>query len=49
MGRGMYEFVWHWTKGNKKIFTRNDGVAEQAMKDGFLVMGKRLKPHIIKY
>lgn len=44
----MYEFVWHWTKGNKKIFTRRVDVAEKAMKEGFLVMGIRKKPHIFK-
>lgn len=44
----MYEFVWHWTKGNKKIYTRRTDVAEKAMREGFLVMGVREKPHIFK-
>ena len=45
----MYEFIWHWTKGNKKIYTRRADVAEKAMKDGMLVMGRRVKPTVIKY
>ncbi|MFW6120008.1 MAG: hypothetical protein ACOC80_03790 [Petrotogales bacterium] len=44
----MYEFVWHWNKGNKKIYTRRTDVAEKAMKEGFLVMGIKAKPHIFK-
>ncbi|MBU0496412.1 MAG: hypothetical protein KKC68_09600 [Candidatus Thermoplasmatota archaeon] len=45
----MYEFVWHWNSGDKKIFTRKTEVAEKAMKDGFIVMGVRLKPSIMRY
>lgn len=44
----MYEFIWHWTNGNKKIFTRKLEVAEKAMKEGFLVLGKKEKPRIFK-
>ncbi|UCF12084.1 MAG: hypothetical protein JSW06_08585 [Thermoplasmatales archaeon] len=44
----MYEFIWHWTKGNKKIYTRRADVAEKAMREGFLVMGIKEKPHIFK-
>jgi len=44
----MTEFIWQWTKGNKKIYTRQTDVAEKAMKDGFLVMGIKQKPHIFK-
>jgi hypothetical protein len=44
----MYEFIWHWTKGNKKIYTRRTDVAEKAMREGFLVMGIKEKSHIFK-
>jgi len=47
-GRAMYEFIWHWTKGNKKIYTRKIEIAEKAMKDGYLVMGVKEKPRIFK-
>ena len=40
----MSEFIWHWTKGNKKIYTMQVDLAEQAMKDGFFVMGARVDP-----
>jgi hypothetical protein len=40
----MSEFIWHWTKGNKKIYTTQIEQAEQALKEGFFVMGSRLKP-----
>lgn len=45
----MSEFVWYWRKGNSKIYTKKTDVAEQAMKEGMLVMGIRLKPDIIKF
>ena len=44
----MAEFIWHWTKGNHKVYTRKTEVAEKAMHEGFLVMGLREKPHIFK-
>ena len=44
----MVEFVWHWTKGNKKIFTRRVDIAEQAMREGFLVMGIKEKPIVYR-
>ena len=34
----MSDVVWHWRKGDKRIYTRRDDVAERAMRDGFLVM-----------
>ena len=40
----MSEFIWHWTKGNKKVYTMQVDQAEQALKEGFFVMGSRLKP-----
>lgn len=45
----MVEFIWHWTKGDSRIFTRKTDVAERAMKEGKTVIGMRVKPHIIKY
>ena len=44
----MAEFIWHWTKGDKKIYTRKTDVAERAMQEGFLVMGIKEKPHIFR-
>ena len=44
----MTEFIWHWTKGNKKIYTKRTDVAERAMKEGFLVMGIKERPHILE-
>jgi len=45
----MSEIVWYWTKGNSKIFTRNTEAAEEAMKEGMLIMGKKVKPNIVRY
>ena len=45
----MSDFIWHWTDGNKKIYTKKTEVAEKAMKNGMLVMGTRIKPDIIRY
>jgi len=45
----MAELIWHWTNGNKKIFTKKTDVAEKAMREGMLVMGIKAKPEIIKY
>jgi len=44
----MTEFIWHWTKGNKKIYTMQIDLAEQAMKEGFFVMGARVNPLLSK-
>ncbi len=44
----MSEFLWHWTKGERTIYTRRTDIAEQAMKDGYLVMGTRKKPIIYR-
>jgi len=44
----MAEFIWQWTKGERKIYTRRVDVAEKAMKEGFLVMGIKEKPHIFR-
>ena len=45
----MAEFIWYWSKGNSKIFTRKSEIAEKAMKDGKLVLGKKVKPNVVKY
>ena len=44
----MAEFIWHWTKGNKKIYTKRIDIAEKAMREGFLVLGVKAKPRIFK-
>ena len=49
MGELMKDFIWYWSKGNSRFFTRKTEVAEKAMKEGKLVMGMKVKPHIIKY
>ena len=45
----MSDFIWYWSKGNSKIYTKKTEVAEKAMKDGLLVMGMKLKPNVIRY
>ena len=45
----MSEFIWYWTQGSTKIYTKNTEVAEKAMKEGMLVMGRKIKPSILKY
>ena len=45
----MSEFIWSWTKGTHKIYTRQVDLAEQAMKEGFSVMAFKAKPHIYKF
>ena len=45
----MSEFIWHWSNGNKKYYTKKTEIAERAMKEGMLVMGTKVKPNIIKY
>jgi hypothetical protein len=45
----MTEFIWYWTKGNSKVFTRKTEIAEKAMKEGKIVMGMKIKPSVVKY
>ena len=45
----MNEFIWYWTKGNSKVYTKKTEVAEKAMKEGMLVMGMRPKSSIVKF
>jgi hypothetical protein len=47
--RNMSEFIWHWTKENIKIYTRNIEIAEKALKEGLLIMGEKAKPSNIEY
>jgi hypothetical protein len=49
LGEKMADFMWYWTKGNSRFFTRNTQIAEKAMKEGILVMGRKVKPNIIKF
>ena len=48
-GESMSEFVWYWTKGNIKVYTKKTDIADKAMKEGKLVMGMRVKPEILKF
>ena len=45
----MSEFIWYWTKGDIKVYTKKTEVADKAMKEGKLVMGMRVKPNILKF
>ena len=45
----MEDFIWYWTKGDTKFFTRKSSDAEKAMRDGVLVMGKKCKPSIMRF
>jgi hypothetical protein len=45
----MSDFIWYWNKGSRTIYTKNTDIAEKAMKDGLLVMGKKIRTNIIKY
>ena len=45
----MSEFIWHWTKENIKIYTKNIERAEKALKEGLLVMGEKAKPSVAEY
>ena len=42
----MSHVIWHWTRGNIDIFTRQIDIAEKALKDGEFVMPLKDKPHI---
>jgi hypothetical protein len=43
------DYIWHWTNGNSKIFTRRNDVAEEAINNGFVVLIKKTKHKIIRY
>jgi hypothetical protein len=42
----MSEFVWHWKKGDIKIYTKRTDVAERALKEGRLVFAYRVNPAV---
>jgi len=46
--REMTDFVWWWSEGNIKIFTKNIEIAERAMKEGLLVMGMKARPNPVE-
>jgi len=46
--REMTDFVWWWSEGNIKIFTKNIEVAEKAMKEGMFVMGIKSRPNPVE-
>jgi len=43
----MAEFLWHWTKGDTKVYTCEIEKAEQALQQGFMVLGERIKPMLL--
>lgn len=45
----MSDFIWQWKNGDRKIYTKKDELAEEAMREGYFVMGIKAKPNIIKY
>ena len=50
LGEGkMKEYLWHWTKGNTRIYTRIESVANKAMDEGALVVGEKIRSRIIKF
>ena len=42
----MYKLIWHWTKGNKKIYTRRIEIVDKAIKEGYFVISLKPKPKI---
>ena len=48
-GRYMADFIWCWKKGEATFFTRKSSEAQKVMNDGFLVIGKIIKPSILKF
>ena len=44
----MADFIWHWTKGDKKFFTKKPDVVVKAMKEGTLVHVIKEKPRVFK-
>jgi len=45
-GEEMTEFLWYWERGNVRVYTRNIKMAEDAMRKGFLIFGKKIKPRV---
>ena len=44
----MSEVIWHWTDGDKKIFTRKIDIVDKAMNKGYYVMPKIVASNVIK-
>ncbi len=44
----MSEFIWYWTKGSRKIYTRDEKIAEKALREGVFIMGFRSPSRVIK-
>ena len=44
----MSELIWCWRKGNKTIYTKRVDVAEQAMKEGYIVTVLSNRSHIFR-
>jgi len=42
----MSDVIWHWTRGNTVIFTKQIDLAEKAIKAGDFVKILEDKPHI---
>ena len=42
----MTEFLWYWENGSVRFYTRKREVAEEAMRRGLLIFGKRVKSRI---
>lgn len=42
----MVDFIWYWDKGSIRVYTRKMDLAEDAMKRGFLIFGKMIKPRV---
>ena len=44
----MSGIIWHWTEGDKKIFTRKIDIVDKAMSEGYYVMPKMVQSHTFK-
>ncbi len=42
----MSDIIWHWTRGNINIFTRQIDLVDKALKDGEFVTTLKDKPHV---
>ncbi|UCE38680.1 MAG: hypothetical protein JSW00_05480 [Thermoplasmata archaeon] len=40
--------VWHWTNGDKEIFTKRIDTVDKAMQEGYYVMPMMVSSHIFK-
>ncbi len=46
--RSMSGIIWHWTEGDKKIFTRKIDIVDKAMSEGYYVMPMIAQSHTFK-